>query len=303
MNEGTEIMERPQRGEVLSYRSATDAASVCKQIVLSTAVTIQHRKYVRVEGWQAIAIAHGCVASSGDVKRVEGGISATGTIRRGSDGMIVAQAEGFVGDEEPTWGKRPEYAKRAMAQTRAISRACRSAFAHVVVMMDAGLQTTPAEEVPEGGFEHGQEPPEVKQPQTTTAKAPAKPAAPAAPKQSAATRNGPPDLDEVCDGPREQITWIVQAANWFAAGSEHGADELIKQWSWFRTTDRQTGEPVEKSLKGMAGLSKASIGWVKATYGKARTYAKGKLEEEKEQGREPDEGKIPDGAPADDLPF
>jgi len=34
-----------------------------------------------------------------------------------------------------------------MAQTRAISRAGRSAFAHVVVMMKAGLATTPAEEM------------------------------------------------------------------------------------------------------------------------------------------------------------
>jgi hypothetical protein len=40
-----------------------------------------------------------------------------------------------------------------MAQTRAISRACRSAFAHVVVMMNAGLSTTPAEEVPYDGFD------------------------------------------------------------------------------------------------------------------------------------------------------
>jgi hypothetical protein len=39
-----------------------------------------------------------------------------------------------------------------MAQTRAISRACRSAFAFVVTMMDAGLETTPAEEVPHEGF-------------------------------------------------------------------------------------------------------------------------------------------------------
>lgn len=40
-----------------------------------------------------------------------------------------------------------------MAQTRAMSRACRSAFAHVVVMMNAGLATTPAEEVPHDGFD------------------------------------------------------------------------------------------------------------------------------------------------------
>jgi hypothetical protein len=67
-------------------------------------------------------------------------------------GIVICEAEGFVGDDERTWAKRDEYAKRAMAQTRAISRACRSAFAFVVTMMDAGLETTPAEEVPHEGF-------------------------------------------------------------------------------------------------------------------------------------------------------
>jgi len=52
-----------------------------------------------------------------------------------------------VGDDEDTWKKRPEYARRAMAQTRAISRACRSAFAFVVVLIDESLSTTPAEEM------------------------------------------------------------------------------------------------------------------------------------------------------------
>jgi hypothetical protein len=54
------------------------------------------------------------------------------------------------------WAKRPTYAKRAMCQTRAISRACRSAFAHVVVLIDRNLSTTPAEEVPFGGFDDKQ---------------------------------------------------------------------------------------------------------------------------------------------------
>ena len=136
----------------VNFRQATDVAGICKQIVVATAIEIQHRKYVRVEGWQAIAVAHGCMASARDVERIEGGFRAIGEVRRGTDGMVLSAAEGFVGDDEDTWGKRPEYAKRAMAQTRAISRACRSAFAHVVVMMNAGLETTPAEEVPLGGF-------------------------------------------------------------------------------------------------------------------------------------------------------
>jgi hypothetical protein len=66
-----------------------------------------------------------------------------------------------VGFSEKTWGNREEYAQRAMAQTRAISRACRSAFAFVVTMMDAGLETTPAEEVPSEGFSDNRTAPRI----------------------------------------------------------------------------------------------------------------------------------------------
>lgn len=159
---GTELTT--QTNGLALYRASTDAAGLCKDIVVATARNIQGRKYVQVEGWQAIAIAHGCAASSGEVtKTEEGGYSAIGTVRRMDTGAIVATAEGYVGPDEATWfggvsngrtlPKRPDYAIRAMAQTRAISRACRSAFAHVVVMMNAGLSTTPAEEVPPEGFD------------------------------------------------------------------------------------------------------------------------------------------------------
>jgi len=170
-----------QQSNVDAYRASTDAASLCKEIVVSTAKKLGDRNYVCVEGWQAIAIAHGCTASARDVEKVDGGVRAIGEVRRMSDGAVIAEAEGFVGEDEPTWyggtmrswkwgqkkgekiwfdkelPKRADYAIRAMAQTRAISRACRSAFAHVVVMMNAGLSTTPAEEVPHGGFESVQD--------------------------------------------------------------------------------------------------------------------------------------------------
>jgi len=134
-------------------RQATDVAGVCREIVLKTACNIQGRKYVKCEGWMSIATAHGCIASSRDVQRVEGGWVAIGEIRRISDGVLLSQAEGYVGKDEKRWGNADEYACRAMAQTRAISRACRAAFAHVVVLIDGGLSTTPAEEIPDGGFE------------------------------------------------------------------------------------------------------------------------------------------------------
>lgn len=169
-------------------RHASDVAGVCREIVMRTACNIQGRKYVKCEGWMAIATAHGCIASSRDVKKVDGGWTAIGEIRRQSDGALLSQAEGFVGLDEKKWGNCPEYASRAMVQTRAISRACRAAFAHVVVLIDGGLSTTPAEEVPDDGFD--QQPPKTPQdaPRTPTQRTPA-PAKKTSPTPQGAPKN------------------------------------------------------------------------------------------------------------------
>ena len=141
------------------WRKSTDVAGVVREFVTKHAVVVlQGKRYVRVEGWQACANAYGYVASARDVVVSDNGVSAIGEVRRISDGTVIATAEGFVGEDEPVWSggrdargkehpRRPEYARRAMAQTRAISRACRSAFAYVVPLIDANLQTTPAEEM------------------------------------------------------------------------------------------------------------------------------------------------------------
>lgn len=159
------------------HAQAKKVAGACKAIVLKTGVKIDKRIHVKVEGWQAIANGFNCTASSKDVVEVvdsDGtfrGFKAIGVVTRNSDGRQISEAEGFVGVDEPRWfgGKMkvwdydkrekvtkefdsaPEYSQRAMAQTRAISRACRSAFAFVVVMIDEKLDTTPAEEMPEHG--------------------------------------------------------------------------------------------------------------------------------------------------------
>lgn len=148
-------------------RRATDVAGICREIVQKTAQNIQGRKYVKVEGWMAIATTYGCVLSARDVEKVDGGVRAIADVKRLSDGAIISSAEGFVGVDEPAWfggkietregdkilPKRADYAIRAMAQTRAMSRAARTAFAFVVVLIDTKLDTTPAEEVPEHGFD------------------------------------------------------------------------------------------------------------------------------------------------------
>lgn len=126
---------------------AKDAAKHCREIVKACSVTIQGRRYITVEGWQSIAAAFGCALSVGSVETVEGGICAKGRVIRASDGAIIAEAEGFLGEDEKLWLGRPMYARRAMAQTRAMSRAGRSAFAFVAILMAGNFATTPAEEM------------------------------------------------------------------------------------------------------------------------------------------------------------
>src|ERR1044071_9218671 len=92
-----------QPTNVDAYRASTDAATLCKEIVVASATTIQNRKYVCVEGWQAIAVAHGCTASARGVERIDGGVRAIGEIRRMSDGQVIATAEGFVGEDVVVW--------------------------------------------------------------------------------------------------------------------------------------------------------------------------------------------------------
>ena len=61
-------------GVATHIRQATDVAGACREIVKATAQRIGNKDYVRVEGWQSIAVAHGCVASARDVEKVEGGV-------------------------------------------------------------------------------------------------------------------------------------------------------------------------------------------------------------------------------------
>jgi hypothetical protein len=56
--ESTQLSVSSGTNTVAAYhRQATDVAGVCKDIVHQTAQSIGGRKYVRVEGWQAIATA------------------------------------------------------------------------------------------------------------------------------------------------------------------------------------------------------------------------------------------------------
>lgn len=128
------------------------AAQACRDIVLKTSQSIQGHRYIRVEGWQAIANVLGFFVGASDaVRELDSSGNVIGWTAKGfvrdRDGRIVATGDGFVGKDEKRWKSAAEYACRAMAQTRAQSRAARGAFAFLAVMIDPSLKTTPAEEM------------------------------------------------------------------------------------------------------------------------------------------------------------
>lgn len=137
-------------------------ANACRAIVEHCSMSLQGRRYILAEGWQALAAATGLSPRIETVEELPGGdVRAVCVLIRLSDGEVVSRAEGFVGTDETTWfggetsgkwgvkkhPKRPKFAIRAMAQTRAVSRACRSALSWVVPLIGQDLSTTPAEEV------------------------------------------------------------------------------------------------------------------------------------------------------------
>ncbi len=259
--------------QVAHQRQATEIASICKDIVTKTAQNIQGRKYVRVEGWQSIANAYGCVASAKDVERVETGFRAIGQVRRMDTGAVICEAEGFVGDDERTWQKRDEYAKRAMAQTRAISRACRSAFAFIVTYMDAGLETTPAEEVPQDGFSDAPRPASPVRYQAQSKPAPrmvdedvidvtperVEPKAPVRKKQPVAAMEEGADWQTArfLKGNRQDKTSKAgkNYTQWGAFVEIEGSEKA----EWLNTINREVGETIDALEKGENVLLQVTV--------------------------------------------
>lgn len=161
-------MEAQQR-----FRQAQHVAGMCREMAERTAVQISGNRYIPVATWEAIATTHGCVVGTRDVEWIppqegmNGGFRCIGELRNIATGALIAQAEGFVGTDEVVWyggekdvwdrktqrlvkkqyARREDAAIRAMCQTRAAGRVCKQAFAHVVVLMNAGLSTTPLEEI------------------------------------------------------------------------------------------------------------------------------------------------------------
>lgn len=129
---------------------ATEAANALAAVIESRKLfsNIQGKRYVRCEGWTTLAAMLGVLPRElSVVEHPEGTFTATVELVRMTDQAVLTRASAECGMDESTWKSRPRYARRSMALTRATAKACRIAFSWVMVL--AGYEVTPAEEMPE----------------------------------------------------------------------------------------------------------------------------------------------------------
>lgn len=147
-------------------KAATDQANALKDVIEKNKlyVEIGTKRHVYVQGWTFLGSMLGVYPVTvwtrqltqekdgvdGWEARVEARTRA-GEVVGGSEAMCTRDEEDKYGKRK--WEDADHYALRSMAQTRATSKALRQPLDFVMQL--AGFDSTPAEEIPPGGFDDG----------------------------------------------------------------------------------------------------------------------------------------------------
>lgn len=128
--------------------------ALAPQVLSRYTVALQGKQYVQVAGASLIANALGYTVREVSVERKDfgGGVTgweATAEILDIETGTIIGRGSGIVTDDEKPWGTRPQFARRAMASTRAAGRALRLSMGHLFVYLGDKVATVTLEEMPE----------------------------------------------------------------------------------------------------------------------------------------------------------
>lgn len=143
-------------------KAATEQANVLKAVIEENELftNIQGRRHVQVQGWTFLGSMVGVYPITVWTRRLtleKDGLEGweARVEARTRAGEVVGSSEGMCtrdevsGNAQP-WFDKPEYALRSMAQTRATSKALRQPLDFIMQL--AGFDSTPAEEVPAGGY-------------------------------------------------------------------------------------------------------------------------------------------------------
>ena len=128
--------------------AATEIANVLKDVIdkQKLFVSLNGNQHVKAEGWSVLGTMLSILPKEEKVIRHEdGSFEAYVCLINNRNGHTVGGGSGFVGMDEPNWKKKPDYARRSMAITRATSKAYKTCFSWIIAL--AGYNATPAEEM------------------------------------------------------------------------------------------------------------------------------------------------------------
>lgn len=125
---------------------------LAQRVVRDHTTMIGNKRYVHVSGATMLANAFGYYIREVGGSRIDiggvGGWEATCEVVT-IDGQVIGRGSSICMDDEKEWGKRPMFARRAMASTRSAGRALRLLFGHMFTMLGDDVASVTREEMPD----------------------------------------------------------------------------------------------------------------------------------------------------------
>jgi len=148
---------RPEMGTTLFSRDPEEAFLEAERIVNVVAsrctgpgylVNIRGKQYPKIEWWTTVSASLGLFPRTVYAKRLDRDdeVAYEARVEVHRNGVVIAAGEAMCSNREERWSRADEYAIKSMAITRASGKAYRIPLSFLAVM--AGLEATPAEEVP-----------------------------------------------------------------------------------------------------------------------------------------------------------
>lgn len=124
-------------------------SNIVKNILDKNSVPINGKKYVKANGWQAIAKFFNCKVIVKEIKKDETGYFSYAEMYD-KDNNLISSSYGFCGFDEIETGtrKRKEFELVSLAQTRAIARCIRNSFSFLLAFLDK-FEYTVLEDLPD----------------------------------------------------------------------------------------------------------------------------------------------------------
>lgn len=146
-------VEDPTAGLEQARKLVTYMADKCQGA--EYIASIQGKKYPKVDWWTTVGGGLGLFPREESCEKLNrpGETAYEATVGVYNGDQLVTRASAICSSEERTWSGRDEYAIRSMAITRATGKAYRIGLSFLPVM--AGLEPTPAEEMPNRGQDQG----------------------------------------------------------------------------------------------------------------------------------------------------